>query len=265
MSFSSKINGFKEMWQFDNRWHLIFSRLFFHSQHLLFYKYKNIEFVTDHFAGEANGALEVVSTNMYRDFLPLMNLKGKINLLDLGANNGGFPLLLKSEGIEIEKLVCVELNPKTFSRLQFNISRNFDDRYTVLNSAITGTKRSIEILLGRGGVNNNIYENDCSDGTLVKFEGKTFDEVFTQYFDEQTVDLCKMDIESAEFEIFENDNHSKIKNCRYLLIEIHHNQDNKRDAIIERLSDLKFKELDGDHKNQDTHYVHLFENKMLSV
>ena len=199
---------------------------------------------------------------MYKDFLPFMNLKGKINLLDLSANNGGFPLMLKSQGIEIKKLVCVELNPRTFSRLQFNISRNFDDQYFVENSAVTGTQRTIEIMLGKGGVNNNIYENDVSDGKMANFQGKTFDDIFQTYFEGEIVDLCKMDIESAEFEIFENDNHSKIKNCRYLLVEIHHDENNKRTSVIEQLSKLEFEEINGEHKNEETHYVHLFKNKV---
>jgi FkbM family methyltransferase len=261
MSLSTKINGIKDIWQFDNRWHLIFTRLFFPDEQLMFYKFRNVEFVTDHLAGDANGAREILTSNMYKDFLPLMKLPEKIKVLDLGANNGGFPLLLKSAGIKIEKLVCVELNPQTFSRLQFNINRNFENGFYVENSAVTGTERIVEIKMGRGGVDNNIYQNDSSEGELLKFKGITFDGIFTEYFDGQIVDLCKMDIESAEFEIFENNNHNKIKNCRYLLMEIHHNKQNNRKIVIDRLTELEFTEIDGENKDGNTHYVHLFENK----
>lgn len=263
MSFSTKINGLKDIWQFNNRWHLIFTRLFFPDQKLIFYKYKNVEFVTDHSAGDANGAREVVTSNMYKDFLPLMNLPKKIKVLDLGANNGGFPLLLKSSEIEIEKLVCVELNPQTFSRLHFNINRNFDAEFFVENAAITGIERTIDIKMGRGGVDNNIYRDSSPDGKLLKFRGITFDQIYKEHFSEQIVDLCKIDIESAEFEIFQHEFHNQIKNCRYILMEIHHDDKNDRKIVINRLSELGFDEINGENKKGNTHYVHLFENKKI--
>jgi hypothetical protein len=56
-----------------------------------------MQFLTDHDAGDANGAREVITSGMYRDLLSELDLDGRINVLDLGGNNGGFPLLLKAE------------------------------------------------------------------------------------------------------------------------------------------------------------------------
>lgn len=261
MSLSSKFNGFKEIWQFDNRWHLIFTRLFFPDENLVFYKIKNVEFLTDHAGGDAKGAGELFTTDMYSDFFPQMKMPEKIKVLDLGANNGGFPLLLKATGIEIEKLVCVELNPRTFSRLQFNINRNFENECFVVNCAVTRTDRIIEFMTSEGGVGNNIYNIDESNNEILELKGITFDKIFSEYFEGQIVDLCKIDIENAEFEVFENDNHEQIKNCRYILMEIHHNKKQDRKIVVNRLNEIGFEEIDGANKSKNAHFVHLFRNK----
>ena len=264
MTLWSKINGLRDIWQFDNRWHLIFTRLFFPNESLMFYKFKNVEFVTDHSAGDANGARELITTNMYKEFFPKLELPGKIKVLDLGANNGGFPLLLKTAGFVIEKLVCVELNPQTFSRLQFNIHRNFENNCFTVNAAITGIERIVEFEATNGGVGNNIYRSNSTGENTIKLNGITLNQIFSKFFDGQKVDLCKIDIESAEFEIFENDNHDQIKNCRFILMEIHHDDLKKdRKIVINRLNKIGFVEIDGDNKNTDTHFVHLFKNESI--
>jgi hypothetical protein len=159
MEWRNKINGVKEIWHFDNRWQLVLSRLFFSSEKLNVYRYKGLDILEDHSAGDANGAREVLTSSMYRQFLSLMNLSGEINVLDLGTNNGGFPLLLKSENVRIKKLACVEFNPRTFSRMRFNIERNFDCEFIGLNVAVCGENKEIEIALKAGSTGDSIYFN----------------------------------------------------------------------------------------------------------
>lgn len=218
----------------------------------------------DHAAGDANGAREVLTSPMYRQFLSQMRLPAKIKVLDLGSNNGGFPLLLASENFEIEKLVCVELNPDTFSRLQFNIQRNFTGEHKELNAAVCGRNCQIEVLLGTGSTSDNIYNNEKKNGKLIKTKGLSFDEIFRQNFGKEIVDICKMDVEGAEFEVFAKENHQSISKCRNLLIEIHHEKERPRRKILEKLEKLGFIEKNGENKNEpDLHYVHFFENKNL--
>lgn len=260
----SKINGIREIWRFDNRWQLILSRLFFPKERINIYRYKGLEILEDHAAGDANGAREVLTTEMYRRFLPQMNLPAEINVLDLGTNNGGFPLLLKSEKIEIKKLACVEFNPKTFSRMRFNIERNFDCEFTLLNAAICGENREIEIALKSGDSTDRSIYDVQTDGKKYRLQGLTFDEIYRRIFDGETIDLCKMDVEGAEFEIVEGGECERLKNCKYLLIEIHHNEKRDRNFVLQKLDALGFKEIDGEQKREARfHYVHFFENRNL--
>lgn len=257
----SKINGIKEIWRFDNRWQLIASRLFFPSEKINVYRYKGLEILEDHAAGDANGAREVLTSPMYRQFLPQMNLPNEINVLDLGTNNGGFPLLLKSENIQIKKLVCVEFNPKTFSRMRFNIERNFDCEFVCLNAAVCGENKEIEVALKDGGSTDDSIYDSRKNGKKYLVQGLTFDAIYERTFNNEIVDLCKIDVEGAEFEIVGGGECQNLKKCRYLLMEIHHGETRKRAVVLQKLNALGFKEIGGETRvAENLHYVHFFEN-----
>lgn len=261
MSISNKIKGLKEIWHFENHWYLAITKFFFPKEEISIYRYKGLKVLIDHSAGDANGAREILTSDMYRMYLNELKLDGKINVLDLGANNGGFPLLLESEGFELNKIVCVELNPNTFSRLRFNLEANFDANVKAINCAVCGTSRELEINLGSGGASDNIYQTqNLANSKTYKVKGKTFNQIYDENFGNESVDICKMDIEGAEFELFDNENSSKIKNCKYLLIEIHHEKDRRREPVLKKLSELNFKEISGEDKKEEKHYVHFFAN-----
>lgn len=259
VNFKNKINGLKEMWKFDNRFQLVFNRLFFPNESISYYRYKNVEFLNDHTAGDSNGARELLTSPMYQSYLELLQFSKPINVLDLGSNNGGFALLLKSNNFEIKKLVCVEVNPETFSRLRFNIERNFDCEFNLLNVAVCGENKELQLSFENGDVGNSIYQQ-TEQTKKYTIQGISFDNIFEQNFGNEEVDICKIDIEGAEFEILLSENHTKIAKCKHILMEIHHQKDRDRKIVREKLKSLGFVEKHGGMKNQiDRHYVHFFE------
>ena len=265
MSLKSKLNGIKQIWQFDNRWQLLVTRTFFPGENLNVYKYKGLEFLTDHKNGEANGARELLTTEMYRSFLSKMKLPSLINVLDLGANNGGFPLLLLSENFRFNKLVCVELNPHTFSRMKFNIERNSNCKFYPLNAAVCGENKILNLTLGKGGTADNIYNSESTEGVRFNIQGRTFNDIYNETFGDELVDICKIDIEGAEFDIFRSEEIKQIKKCKFILLEIHHENNRKRSEIINILEKLKFYELTDKiiSDENENHFVHLFSNSEL--
>lgn len=84
MSLQTKINGLKEVWQFDNKIWLTVTKTFFPRETLQIYRYKGLEILVDHAAGDANGAREVLTSQMYRRFLPQIKRGGAFTVLDLG-------------------------------------------------------------------------------------------------------------------------------------------------------------------------------------
>ena len=218
-----------------------------------------IDILADHAGGDANGAREVLTSPMYRRFLPKMNLEQPVNVLDLGANNGGFPLLLLACDIDLKKVVSVEFNPRTFSRLSFNLLRNFDHKAVPVNAALCGSERSIQIALGSGGVSDNIYEQD--NGPAAKtfnIQGITLNDLYDAYFKDEIIDICKIDVEGAEFEVFRESNHTRIEQCRYVIMEIHEDEGRKADEIIDVLSSLGFERRETEEDADPT--VHFFVN-----
>lgn len=262
MSFSNKIRGLREIWAFDNRAWLVVTRTLFPRENLQIYRYKGLDILTDTHGGDANGAREVLTSPMYRKYFPLMKLDGLLNVLDLGANNGGFPLLLASSGFKLKKVVSVEFNPKTFVRLHFNLLRNLQGVAVPLNMALCGEDTTLNVSIGEGSVSDSIYEQNSDSGAeTYQIAGKSFDSLYKEYFDGETVDICKIDVEGAEFDVFKQPLHSMLVNCRYLLIEIHEHEGRDKNDVLSVVENLGFvrQEMgtDGDP------WVHFFVNSRI--
>lgn len=242
-SVKNKVQGLREVWAFDNRWHLILARLFFPGDRICVYRTAGLDILVDHGAGDANGARNVLASPMYTDHLSHLRLDGPIRVLDIGANNGGFSLLLRSRHVEIEKLVCVELNPRTCIRLRFNLDRNIPGQHEVVNAAVCGQPRVVEVALGPGGVDDSIYAASGNADCTFKIPGRTFDDLYRSAFGEEPIDLCKMDVEQAEYEVFDAPGHDLLSRCRYLVIEIHEIPGRSVGDVVRSIVECGFREL----------------------
>ena len=239
MSLSNKIRGFRDIWAFDNRLWLTITKTFFRKENLHVYRYKGVEILVDHAGGDSNGAREVLSSPMYRRFLPRMKLAGPINVLDLGANNGGFPLLLLTSGV--------------------NLTRNLSCDVVPVNAALCGERRTLEVALGNGSVSDSIYENDSnSESRPCRIQGLTLDDFCKTYFENEVIDICKIDVEGAEFEVFLKPHHQALTQCRYLIMEIHERGDRRKEEIIPVIERLGFVRQNPDADADRT--VHFFVN-----
>jgi FkbM family methyltransferase len=181
---------------------------------------------------------------MYREHLRRIDRHAPLTVLDIGANGGGFPLLMRLEGLPIAKVVGVELNPRTCDRLRFNLARNLDCEHRVINAALCGHARTLELQLGAGSVADSIYRpSHNAKGTAVRVSGMTLDEIYEASFAGEIVDICKMDVEEAEYEVFDCPEHDRIERCRYLIIEIHDRPGRRSDEVVQAIVKHGFVEL----------------------
>ena len=262
MSIKSKVEGIRAIWRFDNRWELLLSRTVFRNDNLNIYRIKGMEILVDHGAGDPNGARHLLVSSMYQHLLGRMKLQGAINVLDLGANGGGFPLMLHANRICLRKLACVEFNPNTFSRMRFNIERNLDCEFVGLNAAICGERRALEMRLGSGSTGDSIYQQPQTMGARsYQVDGLTFDDIYNASFAGEVIDICKMDVEGAEYEVFATANHQCVSRCRYLIIEIHRVDGKSPEEVITELQRQGFVELPRDSQSDPD--VYLFGNTRL--
>jgi FkbM family methyltransferase len=261
-SLEARLGGLRALWHFDNRWQLLCNRILFRRTGLTVYRLNGREMLVDHAAGDECGTRVCIVTRMYRRYLPLMSFSGPINVLDLGANGGGFGLMLVAGNVSVQKIVCVELNPQTCMRAQFNMARNISGETKVINAAVCGERRDFELWLGPGGTSNSIYQSGDSPAqgrSKVSVRGITLDDIGrTEFPEPEVIHLCKMDIEGAEYEVLSSRTHGLLRRVRYLVIEVHPNPTHTLAEFFEKLAGVGFEEVPC--AEAGIKGVHLFKN-----
>lgn len=259
-----KFNGLKQLLYFDNWVQLIFNRIFFRKTGTNIYRVKKLELLVDHSAGDENSIRTCIVTPMYKRVINELELSPSLNILDLGANSGGFTLMLRFMGFEIKKVVAVELNPNTFTRLRFNLERNLTNtKCILLNAAVVGSGRSFALQLGRGSTSDNIYDLISPQTAALnsyKIDGITINDIYDVHCSGEIIDLCKMDIEGAENEVLCGQCVSALTHCKFVIMEIHSKE--KEKLIVDKMSDLGFHHRSVPHDREN---IHLFENQQFFI
>jgi FkbM family methyltransferase len=219
----NKVNGLKQVLRFDNWLQLVVQRLFFSKENIEVYRINGLHIISDRKGGDENGARQLIGRDHYQEMLDKLPISSLKTVFDLGANNGGFPLLLKLKGAPLQRVLSVEFNPNTFLRLQFNLNYNLAEIAVALNAAVTGNTGWFDAEFGQGSTGEGIDDMKQPDASLKPSRVRcvTFDELHETYAQGKTVDLVKMDIEGAEFDVLASSSARKLSLCRYLLIEIH--------------------------------------------
>jgi FkbM family methyltransferase len=269
MSLVHKLGGFRSILQFDNRWQLVAQRLLFSRTDLHVYRIKGMEILVEHSAGDVAGIRECFTTNMYQQYLDVMDLRGRaggLRVLDCGSHIGSFSLLLQATGHAIKQLACVELNPVTFSRLRFNIEHNLPGvNATLLNAGVAGESGEMEVMLGTGATSDSLYRRtETRNAVPRRVKLVTMDEVAEQAgFGPEPIDLCKLDVEGAEYQVFARPGHSCLNRCRYLLIEVHPMQGQDPKQVLDALKQMGFVEVPA--PSQPYPDVYCFRNQALAA
>jgi FkbM family methyltransferase len=244
MTNKQRMSGLRVILAFDNWPAVLFSRLFDRRTGFVAYRKNGFDILVDHRGGDENGTRTCIATDMYLKYLPFFVLNKPARVLDLGANGGGFPLMLKIAGIELVKVVSVEMNPMTFARLQLNLSTNLGTKAVAINAAVSGVTEETEIALKptRGDVSNSMYSGRAeSSADQVCVRTTTLQKLYDQFFEKELLDICKVDIESAEYDMFASTPDELLLKIRHLVIEFH--DPARTPAALERLGALGFKEL----------------------
>lgn len=183
-------------------------------------KVVDLNLLVDHRAADVGSLAACRPDGAYGRMIRSMKLPVAPSVLDVGANVGGFPVLLRLLGVRPRRIVCVELNPRTFARLRLNVEGNFEAA-EVLNVGVTSDGRSLSLPLGLGSTSDSVYTDAREDASLTPIAGATFDQVAGRI--EGEIDLCKIDIEHAEREVLNRGSESigSLARVANLLIEIH--------------------------------------------
>jgi len=270
MTLATKLAGLRAVMQFDNRWQLLVNRGLFRES-LNLYRIRDIEFLEDHRLGDANGARELLTTQMYRPFLERLrkdSSQSAWTVADFGASNAGFPLLLHISGFTLSRVVAVEMNPNIFPRLRFNLEHNVTSlsrggsplEMELYNVAIGGARRNVHVS-SHGGTGGRILEAPELGGQEAGAPPSGTASVPVWLPEDvlkgRTFDLLKIDIEGAEHEVFSAGKHQCFRRCRYIIMEIHNGVGNPR-TILDEMRRIGFASLDPASECEESTAVHAF-------
>jgi FkbM family methyltransferase len=251
-------DGLQALMQFDNWPFLVIQRCCLQTP--MVYRKRDIRFLVDRAGGDQHGLIECVARDMYSRHFAHLTKSRPLRVLDLGANSGGFGLALMIGGFEIERIVAVEMNLRTHARLACNLVNNIGSRASLVHAAVCEAKRSVIVADNDGWVGNSIYDPHLSDTPTLEVPGVTLDELTLRYFPNDRVDILKMDIEFAEYEVLFSETCKSIVQYDYLLIEIHEDEHRKEKTLIQRLDELNFEMLAGNRGDG----VYFFGNRLCS-
>jgi len=188
---------------------------------------------------------------LYQDIYELekMDLRPGDVFIDVGANIG-FVSLFVAKKYPGTKVLAFEPAPDTFNALAKNVSRNNAQNVIVINQAVNGDGRDLELLImpGDSGASNAFGTEEVVDrftrdmgATVVTVPATTLDKVFEEY-EIAKCKVLKLDCEGAEYEVLRTTD--VLGKIDHIVMELHINTDHTktvtpdafRDAFISEIS-----------------------------
>ena len=216
-----QLRGLWENRRFGNALQVLLDRVIGRSTGLTVYRLREYRILVDHRGEDQVGTRLTLVDGIYEALLAKLSLPHRLSVLDLGANGGGFPLLLGAMGHTFERLVCVELNPNVCARLAYNIGSNLGRQHLVLNAAVAGASGDITRSFGHGSVSERVDRPGPPGVTPERVPLLTFDDIVLRGGFSNGIDLCKIDVEGAECDVLCGSTATSLAQCRHLLIEFH--------------------------------------------
>ena len=238
MKFSAKVKSFSTCLAFDNRWQIICARVFSKKTRFVPYRLSAVQCVADHAGGDESGLWPCLVGGMYDPFLDHVRKRvgeQQINILDLGANAGGFSLAA-AQMLELKKIVAVEMNPLTCSRMRLNLLTNYGPKAHAINAAVGPRSAIIKVPWTPGSTGEAVPAEDPTGSTFA-VPMMTFDEIVQGNFEGDRIHVVKVDIEGSEWGVLESDSCQALSQCDVLIMEVHPQAGRRPEELSRRLLD----------------------------
>ena len=170
--------------------------------------------------------------NVYR--IHQYHFSGDKVFVDIGANIGSVSIFVDSFNKLFEnkiKVYAVEPEPNNIDLLNYNILNNSTENITVVNNAIWHEEGTVAVS-NKGGNSSIVHE---IDGEFSHIKAITIEQLLNKY-DIKEVDVMKIDIEGAEFDLIINTPAEILAKIKYLTLEFDKSFDGKFGIMVEKLS-----------------------------
>lgn len=193
-----------------------------------------IKFRTRGGTTDINDAVVVLSGNEYPKELLQIDTEQPV-ILDCGGHIGTFTLYLKNLYPQA-KVFILEPVQNNIQYLQANLDLNKTTDVTIINHALYGSAGKFYIDLSNKQFDAvSLSSTKPANDEYIEVDALTLDQVLQQN-NISRVDLMKLDIEGAEYNVFEHSLAVLNQSIRHLIMEFHPAGDkDRRDYIVNRL------------------------------
>jgi len=177
---------------------------------------------------------ETWNENVYR--IHEYQFKDNAVFLDIGANIGSVSLYVdnfnkvRDEDNKI-KVYSVEPEPNNLLLLKENIKNNPTENITVINNAIWYEQKTV-LITNKGGNSSIIDETNDESVEVLAITIQDFIDLYG--IDE--IDVVKIDIEGAEFDLMINTPPETLAKIKYITLEFDKSFDGRFGIMVEKLS-----------------------------
>ena len=185
---------------------------------------------------EYEGAISVLE-DFFSDPMPL-------GILDCGANIGGFGLLLTSRGVKIREYHAVEMNPRTFGRLAYNLT-NWRTQLParVTNAALADQEGWVKINDTFGDDSQSLFaqaQKNGESGQVWVHKTTLHTLLDASQWKSGLPELIKLDVEGSEFDAIYQLDRNLLSGTKAIVMEVHGNRSLPASGLIDHLESLSF-------------------------
>lgn len=206
-SVSKATNVLQRIQAFTDWYKLVFPiNRFFNGPMTMHMRFRGIPvYIRNRFATDYLVAMDLFWENQYH--LDTLTLPITPRVIDLGANIGMFSLAVKQYN-PTANITAYEPHPDTFKILQKNAPFA-----TLKQKAASGTGGIVQFQRDGGATGLHIIEKEG-----IAVESETLDQILSK---ESKVDLLKIDIEGAEYDLLEKCSPEALQKVQRIFIEVH--------------------------------------------
>jgi FkbM family methyltransferase len=203
---------------------LLLQRLLFRAHPIVSYLWKNRWILvcdtrySDHYSPQS-----LLADKEYSDWLKACVRNGECSYVNIGAHIGGFDVAIRDAADRVSKALSVEMNPRTFAALKYNLAVNGFSTVYALNAGIAGERGSVDFAPGSCSLSDTIFSQKDGDSSgTVKLPLITLQDALDQSgLADSQMDLLKLDCEMAEYSIIRLATPQILQQFRHIIMEVH--------------------------------------------
>ena len=201
--------------------------------------------VLDHYSPK-----EALADGAYDSYISHSLKNGGCSYVNIGANIGAFDVAVAAQG-DVARALSVEMSPRTYQRLVFNLQANDFNQVQTLNCGVAAEAGIYQAALTDCSLADSLWSNQTQANVhqTVPVPVQTLEDCLCQAnclgFE---FDLLKLDCEGAEYGIVRQSSLATLRQFRHIVMELHGARPGEsEEALRLKLAEAGFaaKNLDG--------------------